>query len=290
MDKDQKLAIAEMLTAAWQLLNGQSLEPATLKIAGRTIEPFGFDVIKTVIEQAILTGRRISIGDLVDSAKALTGAGYPSPEKALAIALDAQDEFKTVRVLPEIMEAWESVKSLNDGKHTFDHSKAFKDAYSLLVRRAEAQNKYPAWYISLGHEPSALRLDRLEKIAADDCIGIESKQEVVALIGQIRDENKPIGVDALPYIESIKAMLGAGVGDNQKQRMEAERKAEADRQIRALACMEAERENWPDPFDQPVEYAKAMRAAGRAIPLCLAAEMEQAAQVAERRDVWEVPA
>lgn len=278
MTAEQKREIAELLTGAWQLLNSQSLEPATLKMVGRLLTPYGFEMSRKAIEQVVLCGRRISIGDLVEIAKDLSGTGYPSPERALAIALEAQDESKTVRTLPEIGQAWESVTALNDGRHSFDHSKGFKESYAQIVKRAEMAGKKPEWFMSLGHEPAAIRAERMAQIEQTQPMTAIEHQQVVAMIGQIESEVAPIAAGASEHIEKLKAMFSMGAESlaEKQARINAEIEERKQRQIAALAQREAVAMHWPDPFENPTEYCEAMRAAGRAVPAWVV-EMTQGA-------------
>jgi hypothetical protein len=268
MDKSQKIEIAEMLTAAWQLLNNQSLEPVTLKMAGRLLEPYGYDVAKVAIEQSIIGGRRLAIADLVGAAKDISGKGYPTAETALARAIEAQDENRTVWLLPEIMEAWTVAEPLNDGKHTYDHSKAFKDAYALAVRRSEAKGSNPTWYVSLGHEAADLRAERLEQANQENWLPIENKNQAVAMIGQIKTETAPIAGSVSEHIAAMKASLGMTNESlaAKQARLDAEMQRKKQNQIDALQKRSTEHESWPDPFDNADQYVALCKQQGRSIP------------------------
>lgn len=268
MTVEQKREIADLLTGAWQLLNGQSLEPATLKMAGRLLTPYGFGVARKAIEQAVLCGRRVSIGELVEFAKDLSGTGFPSAERALAIALEAQDESRTVRTLPEIGQAWESVAALNDGRHAFDHSKGFKESYTQIIKRAEMAGTKPAWFMSLGHEPAPVRAERMEHIAQTTQLPAIEQQQVTAMIGQIKAEVEPVAFNVQDHLDALKAMFSMGAESlaEKQARLNAEIEERKQRQIESLSQREAVAMHWPDPFENPTEYCEAMRAAGRAVP------------------------
>jgi hypothetical protein len=272
MTIDQKREIADLLTGAWQMLNGQSLEPTTLKMIGRLLTPYGYDVARRSIEQVAVQGRRIAMGELIEVAKDVSGTGYPSPERALSLAMAAQDESVTVRTIPEIGQAWDAVRALNDGKHSFDHSKGFKEAYSQIVTRAEMSGKKPEWFMSLGHEPAAIRAERMQQIEQTQPMTAIEQKQVVAMIGQIKSESAPIAGAAAAQIAAMKAMFSMGAESlpEKQARLNAELAERKQRQIESLVQREAVTMEWPDPFLNPTEYCDAMAAAGRAVPAWIA--------------------
>ena len=83
-------------------------------------------------------------------------------------------------------------------------------------------------------------------------------------------------------LEQIKSMLGATTQTEAKTEVKAEIEPFTPPPFYA-----------PDPFDDAAEYIAACRAHGMVVHrtvLECARDAEQAAQVAERRDVWEVQA
>lgn len=283
MTVEQKHEIAELLTGAWQMLNGQSLEPATLKMAGRLLTPYGFAMARKAIEQVVLCGRRVSIGDLVEIAKDLSGTGYPSPERALALAMAAQDESVTVRTIPEIGQAWDAVRALNDGKHSFDHSKGFKESYAQIVKRAEMEGKKPEWFMSLGHEPAQIRAERMAQIEQTQPMTAIEQKNVVAMIGQIQSESAPLAPAVLEkaadHLAQLKVMFSMGAESlaDKQARLTAEIEERKQRQIESLKNRVSVALDCPDPFLNPVEYCDAMRAAGRSVPSWIAEMAEDLA-------------
>ena len=143
--------------------------------------------------------------------------------------------------------------------------------------------KLPVWWMSYGHEKAENRALAVEQAVSGGLVGVGFKNDAVAMLEGAKPAIAPNIAANLQNLKSMFGMDGETLAEKQL-RMEQERKARADQLVMSLAQREAERENWPDPFDQPVEYAKAMRAAGRPTPLCIAAEIEKAVQVAERRE------
>lgn len=206
---------------------------------------------------------------------------WPTPEQAWATAIQNTDEMTTFATCDQIQQAWGVAAAVWPDKYAA--RKAFCDTYDKIVTGAKVMGRLPVWWMSYGHEKAENRALAVEQAVSGGLVGVGFKSDAVAML----EGAKPaIAPNIAAHLQNLKSMFGMdGETLAEKQlRMEQERKARADQLVMSLAQREAERENWPDPFDQPVEYAKAMRAAGRTIPLCLMTEAEQAAQVAERRE------
>lgn len=187
---------------------------------------------------------------------------WPTPEQAWATAIQNTDEMTTFATCDQIQQAWGVAAAVWPDKYAA--RKAFCDTYDKIVTGAKAMGRLPVWWMSYGHEKAENRALAVEQAVSGGLVGVGFKNDAIALLSQ----SNVMSPNVAEHIQKLKAAIGAtdqSLAEKQ-QRMEQDRKAEAKRQVVELVRHEAEREGWPDPFDQPELYIAAMKAAGKSVP------------------------
>lgn len=187
---------------------------------------------------------------------------WPTAEQAWATAIQNTDEMTTFATCDQIQQAWGVAAAVWPDKYAA--RKAFCDTYDKIVTGAKAMGRLPVWWMSYGHETAENRALAVEQAVSGGLVGVGFKSDAVALLSQ----SSVMSPNVAEHIQKLKAAIGAtdqSLAEKQ-QCMEQDRKAEAKRQVVELVRHEAEREGWPDPFDQPDLYIAAMKAAGKSVP------------------------
>lgn len=187
---------------------------------------------------------------------------WDTPEVAWAKATQNLNEMTTFSTNDQIQQAW-GVAS-NVWPDRFAARKAFCDTYERLVIAAKAQNVLPVWWMSLGQEPATSRAVAITQAVEAGQVGIGYKADAVAML----EQSKPVAANVSDHLAQLKAMFSMDAESlaEKQARINAEIEERKQRQIESLSQREAVAMNWPDPFENPVEYCEVMRVAGRAVP------------------------
>lgn len=95
--------------------------------------------------------------DVLALVRRQSGSHWPAADEAWAIALRASDEGATVVWFDELAEAWGVAKTVLDAGDEIGARMAFRESYKRLLAAAQAANRKPRAWVSLGHD-----LDRRE--------------------------------------------------------------------------------------------------------------------------------
>lgn len=187
---------------------------------------------------------------------------WESADKAWATAIQNTDERTTFATNDQIQQAWGDASRVWPDK--FAARRAFCDAYDRLVMVQKSLGRFPVWFMSLGTEAPEHRANAIQQAVEMGKVSIGFKSDAVALLEQVA----PIAPNAMEFLEKIKSQLGMS-GDRAAEleaKAEAERQSRINGQVQALARAQAERDNYPDPFENWDEYQEACKRDGRAIP------------------------
>lgn len=103
--------------------------------------------------------------------------GRPGPEEAWALSLRSSDEAESIVWTEEMAEAWAIARPVLQAGDEVGARMAYREAYSRLVDAARAQQRQPAWSLSLGHDLGR----RVEAVRAAVAAGRLPQSELAAL-------------------------------------------------------------------------------------------------------------
>ncbi len=120
---------------------------------------------------------------------------YPSVDEAFKIALETQDEAKSVIVCDEIMQAWGVACRYFAEGLKLDGKKAFENEYKKLVEKAQVEGRQPRWWISYGASKELRAIAEKEAIK----MGLLKSEQAIHL--QIENNKANLQLEFLQRVE-----------------------------------------------------------------------------------------
>lgn len=231
------------LNACEASANGKQVSKGAMTMNFEALEQYPLEAIKSGLR---LNSQRNkfapTVADIVEIISDHMHSKHIGPEEAWAIALESFDEYATVVLTQEILEARVIASDIYHDGDKVAARMAFKEVYSRIIKTANQ----PMWSVSEGFDP-ARRSDAV--IAAVQqgrlSVGTDSKyrldEPTVTVAGLIENAHTRTGkVSPLAELGAIKSMLLApdddGIARRQREResFEEHRKNELEKVSRAL--------------------------------------------------------
>lgn len=221
-------ALLEQLYATAEVL-GSEIKPAAASLMVRDLR----DYERGEVEQALSRCRseingRLTLAAILD--RMPSANAWLSPNEAWALALEAQDEVRTVIWTDEIARASGAAQPILEGGDKVGARMAFIAAYEREVAAAKAKGESPRWWPSLGSSPE-LRREAIEQGVADGLLPAPKVEHLLpAPTGPATEEEggEPEKVRAM--IQQLRDVLHDNDEASRRRRAEEERRQEERRE------------------------------------------------------------
>ncbi|MPQ68314.1 MULTISPECIES: hypothetical protein [unclassified Pseudomonas] len=145
-------AIIDLLCATAEAM-GTTISPNTALIMAADLSEHPLERIEAALTACRRGGRAtLTTFDILEHLKAADGR--PDKNEAWSIALVALDEFETVVLTEEILQALPAARPILELGDKVGARMAFLSAYERLVDEARRQVRPVAWSVSVGYDPS----------------------------------------------------------------------------------------------------------------------------------------
>ena len=162
----------------WRLLKfllqstGADWDEEFIAYAISELNKYNPEQVNLVLKKLITTHKyKITLADILNQLPARAGDWLPADE-AWAIALQLQNEEKSVVTFAEIGEAWGFVCDIYNDGDKIEAKRMFERKYNELITNAQQQKRRPSWYISYGTDIS-LRAEAEKEAVRRGLIKIE---------------------------------------------------------------------------------------------------------------------
>lgn len=258
LTSDEQLELIDALCATAELM-GSTLSPLAAKTLAQDLSIYTQPELVSALQACRweMTGRltAAAIKARVESAD-----GRPEKNEAWSIALDALDEFETVVLTEEILQALPAARPILALGDRVGARMAFLSAYERLVAGARQLAEPVAWKLSVGFDTSRCGL-AIERAVQLKRISVDTANAELLRLQQtpITEDGKAIaglitGAPASPS-PSVRARLQV-IGDELKARHARTQKA---RQLR----VEADRRDMAERINRQFDLIEQARKEGR---------------------------
>ena len=144
-------SIAQIVTATAEVL-GQEITATAAEMIATDLSEYQDTQIADALKacRRELTGR-LTLAAIIERIQRTDG--HPEPSEAWAIALQANDESRTVVMTEQIQKAFYSAQPILDNGDAVGARMAFIDAYRRMTDEARQNRAQPQWSVSLGWDP-----------------------------------------------------------------------------------------------------------------------------------------
>ena len=223
MKESEKVEFAQVIAGLAAIFRHDVKQDAVI-IYWELFKQYDLEEFKQACSKCMLENRFFPVpADIIQHIPSAQKNNHVGAEEAWAIAEEAMDEYSTVFITNEILEAKVISQDLYDSGDKVGARMAFKDAYNRIIKTSQP----PKWKMSEGYDKSrkqdairnALALGRLSEEKAQKYLG----QESTLMIGT--DVQKV----AMELFEKIKLPLQedsfeSGIKDREEDRKRFEEK------------------------------------------------------------------
>lgn len=220
--------LLEQLYATAEVL-GSEIKPAAASLMIRDMRQYD----RSEVEQALARCRseingRLTLAAILD--RMPSANAWLSPNEAWALALDAQDDVRTVIWTDEIARAAGVAQPVLDQGDKVGARMAFIAAYEREVAAAKAEGGAPRWWPSLGSSPE-LRREAIEKGVKDGLLPAPKVEHLLpspAGPAAAEEGGDPEKVQAM--LQQLRDVLNNNDEESRQRRAEQELKQEERRE------------------------------------------------------------
>ena len=223
MKESEKVEFAQVIAGLAAIFRHEVKQDAVI-IYWELFKQYDLEEFKQACSKCMLENKFFPVpADIIQHIPSAQKNNHVGAEEAWAIAEEAMDEYSTVFITNEILEAKVISQDLYDSGDKVGARMAFKDAYNRIIKTAQS----PKWKMSEGYDKArkqdairnALALGRLSEEKAQKYLG----QESTLMIGS--DVQKV----AMEMFEKIKLPLHedsfeSGIKDREEDRKRFEEK------------------------------------------------------------------
>lgn len=222
---DQLYATAEVL--------GSEIKPAAASLMVRDLR----DYERPEVEQALARCRseingRLTLASILE--RMPSANAYLSANEAWALALDAQDESKTIIWTDEVSQALGVARPILEAGDKVGARMAFIGAYDRAVAASKAEGRHPRWWPSLG-DSKEMRAEAIEQGIKDGRLPAPKVAHLLPAPDRpatVEEGGDPEKVSAM--IQQLRDVLSDS-NESARQEREAQRQREEERREWLLA-------------------------------------------------------
>lgn len=169
-------SIAQIVTATAEVL-GQEITATAAEMIATDLAEYQDQQIADGLKacRRELTGR-LTLAAVIERIQRTDG--HPEPNEAWAIALQANDESRTVVMTEQMQKALHAAQPILDNGDAIGARMAFIDAYRRWIDEARQQRLQPQWAVSLGWDPAG-REEAINRAMEAGYISIEQGEKLL---------------------------------------------------------------------------------------------------------------